>query len=471
MSSHVLHKRRPRHIGIINDYVRIPYANGSSFASQFLYREFSKRGHDVTVLGPRDPLAREDELPRNAVLFDSVELKNHPGLFLAFPSRRALESASDLGLDVTLAQTGSGLLDLGLWLRQARGVPLLCVNTIHLPSVYNVVLPDALYRSTQLSGVLEQYAVPQIERMQARAYNASDGLIVLSRGLERYWRERGVTVPIHVIPRAVNPIIVEKPDGPDPFAPSTTRGQRLLCVCRHTREKNLERLIQIFAEVVVREAPQASLTLVGDGPDLDAFVAIATRYGVRDRVHFPGEFSVADVADFYRHADVFVYTSLSETYGQVVSEALACGLPTVAFADEMGVSHQLELSPAGTLIDPHGDPTRVNEDFGRAVLALLRDPARRKLLGALGARAARLETAPELSVSRYYEAFESARQNLLREPPVPGAGPSPSLVTLARWTTLHAALAAVGRVRKPALLNRHGRTQPGWEELEARRVA
>src|SRR5689334_9293757 len=214
MSSHVLHKRRPRHIGIINDYVRIPYANGSSFASQFLYREFSKRGDDVTVLGPRDPMAREDELPRNAVLFDSVELKNHPGLFLAFPSRRALESASDLGLDVTLAQTGSGLLDLGLWLRQARGVPLLCVNTIHLPSVYNVVLPDALYRSAQLSGVLEQYAVPQIERMQSRAYNASDGLIVLSRGLERYWRERGVTVPIHVIPRAVNPIIVEKPDGP-----------------------------------------------------------------------------------------------------------------------------------------------------------------------------------------------------------------------------------------------------------------
>src|SRR5688500_1544012 len=138
---------RPRHIGIINDYVRIPYANGSSFASQFLYREFTRRGHDVTVLGPRDPLAVEAELPQRAVLFDSLALKNHPGLFLAFPSRKALASAAELGLDLTLAQTGSGLLDLGLWLRQVHAVPLLCVNTIHLPSVYNMLLPDSWHQN------------------------------------------------------------------------------------------------------------------------------------------------------------------------------------------------------------------------------------------------------------------------------------------------------------------------------------
>src|ERR1041384_7701119 len=44
----------PERLGILNDYVRIPYANGSSFASQFLYREFKKRGHRVTVIGPDD---------------------------------------------------------------------------------------------------------------------------------------------------------------------------------------------------------------------------------------------------------------------------------------------------------------------------------------------------------------------------------------------------------------------------------
>ena len=49
-----------RHIGLLNDYVRIPYANGSSFATQFLYREFRAHGHDVTVVGPTDPLARPE---------------------------------------------------------------------------------------------------------------------------------------------------------------------------------------------------------------------------------------------------------------------------------------------------------------------------------------------------------------------------------------------------------------------------
>jgi 1,2-diacylglycerol 3-alpha-glucosyltransferase len=461
---------RPRHIGIINDYVRIPYANGSSFASQFLYREFTRRGHDVTVLGPRDPLAVKAELPQRAVLFDSLALKNHPGLFLAFPSRRALASTAELGLDLTLAQTGSGLLDLGLWLRQVHAVPLLCVNTIHLPSVYNTLLPDSWHQNRELSAVLERHAIPKLERVTVQAYNESDGLIVLSRGLERYWRERGVTVPIHVIPRAVNPAISERRRGADPFSPRAARGQRLLCVCRHTREKNVQRLIEIFAQLIAPAAPLASLTLVGDGPEFDAFRRVAERAGVADRVVFTGELPVGEVNDYYRHADLFVYTSLSETYGQVVGEALWCGLPVVAFADGMGVSHQLEHSPAGRLIDPAGDVARANRRFAAGVLGWLGNAAERQALGRLGAERARLETDPDACVREYYGAFASARAHLADKPPREGA-PPPSVLSLARWTTLHAALAAVGRVRKPALLNRHGRRQPGWEELsEANRL-
>ena len=50
------HERRwLRRLAILNDYVRIPYANGSSYASQFLYREMSARGHEVTIVGPDDP--------------------------------------------------------------------------------------------------------------------------------------------------------------------------------------------------------------------------------------------------------------------------------------------------------------------------------------------------------------------------------------------------------------------------------
>jgi hypothetical protein len=134
-----------------------------------------------------------------------------------------------------------------------------------------------------------------------------------------------VTAPIHVIPRAIEPKIFDHAGEVDPFDPAARRGGRLLCVCRHTREKEIERLIEVFAKWIAPAVPEATLTLVGDGPDHDLFRAHAVAHGVADRTFFPGEFSVKEIPSFYRFADLFVYASLSETYGQVVSEALWCG--------------------------------------------------------------------------------------------------------------------------------------------------
>ncbi|MFZ5897123.1 MAG: glycosyltransferase [Myxococcota bacterium] len=451
----------PRHIGIINDYLRVPYANGSSFASQFLYREFMARGHDVTVLGPHEPGARSEELPRRRVPFGSLPLHNHPGLFLALPSREALASAVQAKLDVVLAQTGSGLLELGVWLRQSAGVPLLCVNTIHMPSVYNVLLPDALNGRKEVTELFDAGIIPRIERMTASAYNLSDGLVVLSAGLERYWRARGVTVPIHVIPRSVQPSMLKSSGKRDPFSPTAARGGRLLCVCRHTREKSIERLLRLFAAHIAPISPEISLTLVGDGPDHDAFVALARELGVAERVHFPGEYPLAEVADFYAHADLFVYASLSETYGQVVSEALWSGLPVVAFEDSMGVSQQIDSGQNGWLIAPGPDAGAADQRFAARVLELLRDADQRRALGEVAARLAHERSDPELCIQRYYSAFLSAREHCART--FSPAGLSARALPLVRWATLHTLLAGLGRVRTPALLNRHGRTQPVWE--------
>lgn len=467
--SRVLRPELPRHIGIINDYVKIPYANGSSFASQFLYREFTRRGHEVTVLGPRDPDAVLADLPRNSVLFDAVPLHNHPGLFLALPSADALGRAVGAELDVVLAQTGSGLLDLGVWLRASAGVPLLCVNTIHLPSVYNVLLPDSLHSRAELTELFETEVIPRVERLIASSYNSSDGLIVLSKGLVQYWRERGVRVPIHVIPRSVDPGVFEAPAGVDPFPVEARPGQRLLCVCRHTREKNLDRLIRIFAERIAPHLPDVSLTLVGDGPDHDSCVALARSLGVAERVFFPGEYPVNQVARFYRHADVFVYASLSETYGQVVSEASWCGLPVVAFEDVMGVSHQIESGRNGYLIAPGPDRALANERFAARVMGLLGDPVERTALGERARRLARERSCPELAITRYFAAFLSAREHCARS--WRPSGFSSRAAPLARWAALHTLLAGLGRVRPPAVLNRHGRRQPSWEQEFAVQLA
>jgi 1,2-diacylglycerol 3-alpha-glucosyltransferase len=451
----------PRRIAILNDYVRIPYANGSSFASQLLYREFSKRGHDVVVVGPHDPEARQSELPREHVSLPSLPLRNHPGVRLALPSRAALAELMRDPPDVILGQTGTALLELGVWLRQRLGIPFLCVNTVHLPSVYNVMLPDRLLQSDVVRTAFSERIMPWVERQCARAYDQSDGLIVLSSGLSSYWRERGVTAPIFVIPRCIEPRLFDVGALRDPFSEQAPRGRRLLVVCRHSREKNVRRLLEIFARWIAPAVAGATLTLVGDGPDHDTFRALAAQLGVAERTHFVGEQSVDQVAAWYQHADVFVYASLSETYGQVIGEALWSGLPTVAFADGMGVSQQIDNGDNGVLVPPGPERTAADWRFAVEVAGLLRDPSRRRALGARAQRLARERSDVDASIERYYAAFEAARAHV-RQRSEPSALNQAS--SLLRWTALHATTAALGTIRKPAIVNRNNSRQPRWEE-------
>ncbi len=261
-----------------------------------------------------------------------------------------------------------------MWLRATQHVPFVSVNTLHLRSAYNVVLPDVLAQQKAVTDLLEARVIPSLERHAAQVYNRSDGLIVLCHGLSRFWRERGVTAPIHVVPRSVDPKIFAATKGADPFVPleqSPARSERLLVVCRHTREKSVDRLLRVFARHIAPRAARATLTLVGDGPEHDNLKALAAQLGVADRTFFPGEFPVTEMARFYREADLFLYASQSETYGQVVSEALWCGLPAVAFADDMGVSDQIAHELTGALIRPGPDADaarlRVWRDRGAAL--------------------------------------------------------------------------------------------------------
>lgn len=454
-----------RNIGILNDYVRVPYAAGSTFAAQLLHEQFTRRGHDVTLIGPRDPNSTPEELPERTVLFPGIPLRCQPGFYLPLPTRQGLRELSEQPFDVLLGQTGSSLMDAGVWLRQTKKTPLLCVNTSLVAALYDVILPERLSASPTVQRVCNKTLVPLGEQACVSTYNNSDGLVVLSRGLERYWRNLGVKVPIHVIPRSINPKVVRSRVGKDPFDPRAKRGGRVVVLCRHVREKGLARLLDIFAAHIAPSMPEATFTLVGDGSDQDSFRARAERLGIADRCFWPGEFSVTDVRSWYAHGDVFVYASMSETYGQVVSEAMYCGLPVVAFNDRAGVEQQIQHGRDGFLLDPGPDEASSNADFGAEVLQLLRNPARRRAFAEAAQSSARDRVDPDRVVARYYAAFESARRhrNSVEVP----AGPVRSFVPLARWTALHSLVGAFGNLRPPATLNRHGRSQPAWQREEA----
>lgn len=455
--SHENDRRWFEELAIFSDHVRVPYANGSSYASQFLYRELSARGHGVTVVGPQDPDAQKSELPPRHLSLPSLPLRNHPGFNLAMPTRKGLSAIRKADFDIVLAQTSSALLDAGVWLRHKHGVPLVCVNIVHMPSIYNVMLPDSLHRTAAVRWLFGEKVIPWIERMMADMYNAGDALVVLSPGLKQYWEERGVEVPIHVIPRAIERKVFDRTDLPDPFPPSAKPGKRLLVVCRHTREKSVDRLLRIFASHLLPRVEGISLTLVGDGPDHDALRRLANELRIGDQTHFVGERALNEMSAWYRHADLFVYSSLSETYGQVVSEALWCGLPVVALDDGMGVAGQVSHGDDGFLIDPvHPD---ADLWFARSVELILNNPGLRARLGAAAVDLARARSEPSACVTRYMEVFEVAKDHASR-----GAREAAwkTYRRLGRWTMMHLIVATLGLVRRPVQLNRNEAPTGTW---------
>jgi glycosyltransferase involved in cell wall biosynthesis len=410
---------RPLKVAILSDFIRIPYANGAAFQTRFLYQELRRCGHQVTLFGPNDPDAKPEEIPEGTVALPSLPLKTYPGVNIPMPLAKWVFDPSRWDFDVCFAQTTSLLLEFGVWMRKMKGIPLLCVNTTHLAAAYDVLLPENLSRIDAVHAGLELTLKRPFEKLFAGIYNDSDGLVVLSEGLKDYWRERGVTVPIHVIPRAVQPQIFDKPLGADPYAHlgGMMSGPRLLCAGRHTREKSQDRVIRIFAEHILPSVPDATLTVLGDGPDTEYYRRIAVECGVGDRVFFPGEVPFTSMPDLYAYADVFVHASLSETYGNVMGEALWCGTPTVAFADGMGVSSQITDGANGVLLSPGARASDVESfmqadaAFGRKVIELLRDPTLRARLGQAAAKRARERCSPRAIEQKIAEAFVHAQEH------------------------------------------------------------
>lgn len=102
--------------------------------------------------------------------------------------------------------------------------------------------------------------------------------------------------------------------------------QAVVClyVGRLAAEKNLSLVVRSFAAILA-ENPSARLLWVGDGPSRGLLAA----QGLSQ--HFAGVRRGTDLAAHYASADLFLFPSLTETYGNVVAEAMASGLPVVAY--------------------------------------------------------------------------------------------------------------------------------------------
>jgi glycosyltransferase involved in cell wall biosynthesis/predicted metal-dependent phosphoesterase TrpH len=99
----------------------------------------------------------------------------------------------------------------------------------------------------------------------------------------------------------------------------------LIWAGRLGKEKNLDFLASIY-ETIHAEDPKVRLMIIGDGPEREA---LQKRFASNPCVHFPGRVAREELPHYYALADLLVFPSTTDTFGMVVLEAQACGLPAL----------------------------------------------------------------------------------------------------------------------------------------------
>jgi glycosyltransferase involved in cell wall biosynthesis len=151
---------------------------------------------------------------------------------------------------------------------------------------------------------------------------------------------------------------------------------KVLYAGRLTREKGVDLLAETFIRAHAAD-PRLHLLLAGGGPE-----EAELRERLGERATFLGWLSGEDLPRAYASADAFLFCSSTDTYGQVILEAAASGLPIVAVA-EGGPAALIENRHTGLLCRPDAD------HLAGTLLQLASSPRLRQQLGEAGARAAR----------------------------------------------------------------------------------
>lgn len=167
------------------------------------------------------------------------------------------------------------------------------------------------------------------------------------------------------------------------------------CVGRLAAEKNLDLLLRAY-EALVAAGVRSRLVLVGDGPLRDSLVAR------QPAAVLAGQRRGTDLAAHYASADLFLFPSMTETFGNVVTEAMASALPVVAF-DHAAASTLVVDSVNGWRV-PLGD----EQAFIAAAMRAAQDTAARQAVG----HAAR-QTAERLGWDAVVRRFEAELRDVL----------------------------------------------------------
>jgi len=209
-------------------------------------------------------------------------------------------------------------------------------RSLKIPVVgfYHSHFPEAYLRgSTRFLGKRGTHRAMKLTRAYVRKlYNRFQATLVPSENLAGVLFEWGVR-NVRTVRLGVNTDIFKpKPDDGKATRASLgiARQQKLLLyVGRLAREKNTQTLIRAFDLLQRRRSNEFYLLVIGDGRQRKELRQLQSRSGGKDISWIPYCTDSADLARYYRAADLFVHPGVQETFGLVALESQACGTPVV----------------------------------------------------------------------------------------------------------------------------------------------
>lgn len=288
-------------------------AGGAERVISLLSRHWVDHGWEVTIVTfdrPGDPVYHP--LPPEVVL---IRLGLPGGASALLPRVRALRAALKRKRPDIAISFLTKINALTLMATIGTGIPVL---------------------ASERNNPMQQRAHPAWNRALRFLYRRADA-IVCQTAAGVACLPAGVRSRVRVI---VNPIV--PPEArPDPDA------RKLVAAGRLTEQKGFDLLIEAFARIADRH-PRWTLDIWGEGADRNALQAAIDARGLRERIRLPGV--SARPGGWAEGASAFVLSSRYEGFANVLGEAMALGLPAIAFDCDFGPSELVRHGQDGLLV-------------------------------------------------------------------------------------------------------------------------
>lgn len=291
-----------------------PEVNGVAMTLHRISSELTRQGHRVDIVRPRQSSEAQHAHYEDTLIVNGLPLPGYDGLRFGLPCRSKLRKHWELRRpDIIYAATEGPLGQSAIRAAEDLRIPIVSgfhTNFHEYMKHYKLPILEKMVQGflRQTHNRTQRTFAPSNDVIAKLDAMGIDGTRLLGRGVD--------TKLFHPLKR--DPTLRQRwgvPQNSDTVA---------LFVSRLAAEKNIPLAVEAF-EQIKKRIPDAACVFVGDGPERSKV----------EKAHpdfiFSGMQQGEDLARHYASGDLFIFPSLTETFGNVVTEAMASGLVVVAF--------------------------------------------------------------------------------------------------------------------------------------------